>query len=436
MRATILFALAWILAGPGGVGAQQPVEVERLTDNLQLIRPSALPRTVMLALTGSDGALVVDFENPDLETFRADDAVAASIRDALERAGAWPVRYLINTHWHPDHVGGNERLGADALIVAQAETRRLLSIRQTPWWLPQGIGPMPAAGLPAVTFDDRMTLHLNGEVIELLNFGPAHTEGDAVVWFRNAGYAHVGDLFHGFENLAPGDDMEGLARTYAALLETLPTGTRLVSGHGPIEDLSQLERQHRMLVATLAWMKAELEAGATLERLQEQPLPAPWNEEFTGSDGMRKQWLGAIHRSLEERSPSDEEQLLALHRRSMDAHLESDVDKLLAAEGADAVVGSRGEISRPSIEERRALFGDYFGVTHFEVYRDMVPPAVKVSKDGSLGWVIVQVEASGVQDGASGALHEIKFQSNWIELYEKRDGEWLRVGNVSNFAPF
>lgn len=136
----------------------------------------------------------------------------------------------------------------------------------------------------------------------------------------------------------------------------------------------------------------------------------------------------------EESPATDEERLLALHRDAMEAHLERDVDKLMAAEAADAVFASRGEISRPSLDERRAMFGPYFESTEFGTYRDMVPPIVEVSDDGTLGWVIAQVEVSGTQRGSSGEPRPFQFQSAWIELYGKRDGDWMRIGNVSNFA--
>lgn len=99
------------------------------------------------------------------------------------------------------------------------------------------------------------------------------------------------------------------------------------------------------------------------------------------------------------------------------------------------MVASRGEVVRPTLDERRELLGPYLDATECESYRDMVSPMVKVSEDGSLGWVIAQVAAAGTQTTGSGERRPLEFQSAWIELYEKRAGEWLRIGNVSNFAP-
>lgn len=132
---------------------------------------------------------------------------------------------------------------------------------------------------------------------------------------------------------------------------------------------------------------------------------------------------------------ADARALLALHEEALRAHLESDVDLLLAAEADDHVVASAGSVSTPNKEARRAFLGPYLEQTRFSVYRDLVPPVVKVSADGTLGWVVVQIVARGEQTGPDGAVAPVEFVSAWIELYEKRNGRWLRVGNVSNFRP-
>ncbi len=131
---------------------------------------------------------------------------------------------------------------------------------------------------------------------------------------------------------------------------------------------------------------------------------------------------------------SEREQLLALHQEVLEAHLDSDIDRLMEAEAEESVVANRGEIGLPSPDERRSRLGPYLAATNFTVYRDMVPPVVRVSEDGTLGWVIAQVEAVGTQRSASGEPGDIRFQSAWIELYAKHGGVWKRVGNVSNFA--
>ena len=135
------------------------------------------------------------------------------------------------------------------------------------------------------------------------------------------------------------------------------------------------------------------------------------------------------------RKSSDTKQLLALHEEVLRAHRESNVELLLAAEQDDYVVANRGEITRPDRKARREGLGPYLRQTRFSQYADKVPPIVKVSSDGSLGWVIVQVEARGEQTTSAGGVKPLEFVSAWIELYEKQGGRWRRVGNVSNFKP-
>lgn len=128
-------------------------------------------------------------------------------------------------------------------------------------------------------------------------------------------------------------------------------------------------------------------------------------------------------------------ELLALHEKTMRAHRQGDVELLLEDESEDYVVAGRGEITRPTLAQRRERFTAFLGATTFTEYRDLVAPIVTTSEDGTLGWVIVQVRARGTQVVKSGAKQPLQFVSAWIELYQKRDGRWFRVGNVSNFRP-
>lgn len=132
-------------------------------------------------------------------------------------------------------------------------------------------------------------------------------------------------------------------------------------------------------------------------------------------------------------SPQHERELLRLHDAGLKAHLESDLEAFLATQAADFVVVSRGEVSSPSMQERREFFGPYLSATTFEIYKDQIPPIVKVSRDGSLGWVIAQVEGRGTTATSEGGRAPIEFVAAWIELYERRDGRWISIGNASTF---
>ena len=107
----------------------------------------------------------------------------------------------------------------------------------------------------------------------------------------------------------------------------------------------------------------------------------------------------------------------------------------MRSQAEDLVMANRGKVSRPSIAERRARLSRYLGATRFTEYVDAIPPIVVVSKDASLGWVIVQVRARGSQVTSDGSTQPLEFESAWIELYERRGTTWKSVGNVSNFKP-
>lgn len=127
----------------------------------------------------------------------------------------------------------------------------------------------------------------------------------------------------------------------------------------------------------------------------------------------------------------DRTRLLALHEQAMEAHRKGDVELLLQADAEDFVLANRGEISRPSLEQRRQVLVPYVRNVRFAEYIDVVAPVVHVSADGTAGWVIAQERARGTEVGGAGRA--LQFESAWIELYEKRGGGWRRVGNVSNF---
>jgi hypothetical protein len=125
--------------------------------------------------------------------------------------------------------------------------------------------------------------------------------------------------------------------------------------------------------------------------------------------------------------------LRAMHQAVIAHHLNDNVDAWMGMEAETLIVGSRGELG-VSGPERAAQRRAYLGATSFDYYRDMTPPIVRVADDCSLGWVMVQVEASGTRRGEDGAETPIAFQSSWIELYERVEGQWRAVGNVSNFV--
>jgi ketosteroid isomerase-like protein len=131
----------------------------------------------------------------------------------------------------------------------------------------------------------------------------------------------------------------------------------------------------------------------------------------------------------------DAEAILKIHQDLLAAHLSNDASGVLAAESEDPVVVTRGEVLFPTRDDRKQMFEGYLASTEFEQYRDLIDPIVRVSEDGTLGWLICQVEIVGRHKGISGDAAKLNSVWAWVELYEKRDGRWLRIGEVSNVRP-
>ncbi|MBK6406794.1 MAG: hypothetical protein IPF66_18175 [Holophagales bacterium] len=131
--------------------------------------------------------------------------------------------------------------------------------------------------------------------------------------------------------------------------------------------------------------------------------------------------------------PGDEAALLRLHEEVLEGHRARDA-RWLSSEGEEYVVANRGEITTPSLAERRERFAGYLGRTRFDSYRDLRPPVVRISTDGTLGWVIAAVAAEGTQE-KDGGVEPLSFVSAWLQLYARTGGTRGRVGNVSNLRP-
>lgn len=218
-------------------------------------------------LAGLDGFLLVD--HPEASAHPV-------IQHALDNLGKRPVRFLVNTHWHYDHVGGNEVYAPDAVIVAQENVRNRLMAQQKPWWSPTPIGPYPERAWPTVTFSDSLAIHFAGEDIELVHYAPAHTDGDAVVYFARANIVQTGDVFNGKGEMALGGDMEGLVQTLYAIASRIDDGTIVIPGHGEITNRAVVLEYANLLTDSIAQVKGEIAAGKTQAQIESEGLPEKW----------------------------------------------------------------------------------------------------------------------------------------------------------------
>lgn len=258
-NADVEVTLDELLRGLGTDLAGAEVRIETLEPDLHVLRAAG---GAVVASVGSDGVLIVD------------DQFAATtdrLRSAVHQLGGEDIDYVINTHAHYDHVDGNPVLGAaGARIVAHANAREMMMRSSR---LDYGDryyvqSPYADAGLPVLTFRDRIVMHVNGETIELHYFGPAHTDGDVAVWFREANVMHVGDLYVApwpYIDAGNGGTLSGLIAACNAILDVIDAETRIVSGHRPTVDRAGFEAYTRRLEAVYSRLAAFASAGLDVD---------------------------------------------------------------------------------------------------------------------------------------------------------------------------
>jgi cyclase len=212
---------------------------------------------------GADGVVMVDDQFAPLSD---------KIKAAVAALGG-PIRFLLITHWHFDHIGGNENFAkSGVVIVAHENVRHRMSVEQSITSFDQRVPPSPAGALPIVTFTDAVNFYLNGDSISVFHVAPAHTDGDAIIWFRHANVIHMGDLFfngrYPLIDLASGGSVDGVVAAADRVLGMADASTKIIPGHGPLADRAALQTYRAMLATVRDRIKRAVTAGQTLEQVQ------------------------------------------------------------------------------------------------------------------------------------------------------------------------
>jgi glyoxylase-like metal-dependent hydrolase (beta-lactamase superfamily II) len=241
---------------------------------------------------GPDGILIVDDQYAPL---------ADKIKAALKTLGEGKLKFVLNTHWHGDHTGGNVAFGPEAPVIAHDNVRKRLATAQKSDVFKSTTPASPKEALPVITFGHSVTIHFNGEEIRAIHFPTGHTDGDSVIFFTASNVIHMGDHFFAgrfpFVDLDSGGNVEGFTKNVGDVIAKLPAGVKIIPGHGPLSTPDDLKLFHRMLLETTDIVRKKMASGKTLEQIKTEGLADEWKS--WGAGFIKTDlWVETIYRSL------------------------------------------------------------------------------------------------------------------------------------------
>jgi len=299
--AMIFVVAATVALLSGAAAAQQQdfskveIKVSKVSGNIYLLEGAG---GNIAASVGEDGIVIVDDQFAPL---------AEKIQAALKGLGITnkPVRFVINTHYHGDHTGGNEPFAnAGSTVIAHENVRKRL---ETGGFAGNGGSikleqkPAAKAALPVITFEHDVTVHLNGEDIRAMHFPAGHTDSDSVIFFPKNNVVHMGDDFvrYGFPfiDVAGGGSVQGMIEAMEKTTAQLPADVKVIPGHGALSNLDDVRAYTKMLKETSAVVQKALDEHKTLDQMKQEKVLAPW-EKFSGQFINTDAFIETLYNSL------------------------------------------------------------------------------------------------------------------------------------------
>ena len=292
-----------LMVAASGAAAQTPdpsqatVRVVPITTGLYMLE--GLGGNIGLSVGEADAFIIDDQYAP----------MTPKIKAAVATVTSKPIRFVVNTHWHDDHTGGNEAMaGSGALIFAHENVRRRMSREQFLAAFNTRVPASPAAALPVVTFTDTISFYLNGDTIQTTHVRNAHTDGDAIIFFRRANVIHMGDTYfngmYPFIDVSTGGSVAGMIAAANQALAMSNAGTRFIPGHGPLATRADFTRYRDMLVTVRDRVTRLVNQGRTLRQVvAAKPLAdldAQWGQGFLKPE----MFLSIAYESLSQKRPA------------------------------------------------------------------------------------------------------------------------------------
>lgn len=296
LRTSTLTFVCLLLAAIAPLAAQpnwDQIEIgsEKLADGIYMLTGRGGNLGVSV---GADGVFLIDDQYAPLTD---------KIKSAVAALGGGEIRFVLNTHWHGDHTGGNENLGkSGTLIVAHENVRQRMSTEQFIEAIGARVEPSPDGALPVVTFTDSVTFHLNGETVHAYHVPPAHTDGDSIVHFKKAGVVHMGDIFfngmYPFIDVSSGGSVDGVIAAVAGVIAKIDGQTKVIPGHGPLSDRDELQVYHDLLVSVRAKVAGLMAKGHSRAEIIEAKPSSAYDEAWGGGFRNPAAFVGSVYDSL------------------------------------------------------------------------------------------------------------------------------------------
>ena len=287
--------LTLLMIATGALTAQNweevQIETTKVVDNIYMLKGAGGNIGVV---TGEEGVMIVDNQFAPL---------AKKIKAAIAEISDKPVKYVVNTHWHGDHMGGNEVFGADgSVIIAHDNVRTRVSTDQFMSFHKREVPARPEVAWPVITFSQSLTYHFNGEEILIHYTQPAHTDGDAVVYFKNANVIHMGDTFvrygYPFVDNSAGGSVTGMVDNLDQVIGMINDQTVVIPGHGELSNRGDMIKFRDALKDIVESVTDAVKDGMSLDEIQNAGFTTKYDPEYNGDFITGKDFIMFLYEDL------------------------------------------------------------------------------------------------------------------------------------------